>query len=277
MPADPQTHAIKGAAKAAKSVEDSSVALSIAGSDSGGGAGIQADLKTFTALGVFGTTAITCVTAQNPSAVNGVTKIPPRIVAQQIKMICDAFPVAAAKTGMLYSEDIVRAVARAVKKWRINPLVVDPVMIATSGAQLLREGAISALCTDLFPLATLITPNIFEAEVLAQREIKSLHDMQTAAEAIGRRWKTAVVVKGGHMKGKVLTNVLYDHDIVHSFEYPRVKTTSTHGTGCTFSAAITALLACGYILPEAVEDAGWFTARAVADSIRVGRYNALNP
>lgn len=260
-----------------KSVDRSCVALTIAGSDSGGGAGIQADLKTFTALGVFGTTAITCVTAQNPSAVKGVTKIPPRMVAQQAQMICDAFPVAAAKTGMLYSADIIKAVATAVRRHKILPLVVDPVMIATSGAQLLCDGAISALCTNLFPLATLITPNIFEAEVLAQRKIKSVRDMQAAAEAIGRRWNTAVVVKGGHMKGKMLTNVLYDHDIVHSFEYQRVKTTSTHGTGCTFSAAITALLACGYILPEAVEDAGWFTARAVADSIRVGRYNALNP
>lgn len=263
-------------AKSVKSVDSLPVALAIAGSDSGGGAGIQADLKTFTALGVFGTTAVTCVTAQNPSDVRGVAKIPPRMVALQIKMICDAFPVAAAKTGMLYSADIVKSVAASVRKHRIRPLVVDPVMIATSGAQLLREDAIAALCADLLPLATLITPNILEAEVLADLEINSILDMQIAAEGIGRRWKTAVVVKGGHMKGRTVVNTLYDRGTMNAFEYPRIKTVSTHGTGCTFSSAIAALLARGYGLSSAVEEAGWFTAKAVADSISVGRHRALN-
>ena len=263
--------------KSAKSVDNPSVALTIAGSDSGGGAGMQADLKTFTALGVFGTTAITCVTAQNPLAVKGVAKIPPRTVALQIRMICDAFPVAAAKTGMLYSADIIKAVAAAVRRHKVSPLVVDPVMIATSGAHLLRKDAIAAMCADIFPLATLITPNIFEAEVLADRKISTVKDMGIAAKDIGQRWNTAVVVKGGHMTGKILVNVLYAQGAIHAFEYPRVKTTSTHGTGCTFSAAITALLARGHPLPRAVEEAGWFTAKAVANSIRVGRHMALNP
>ena len=262
--------------KSAKSVDHLPVAMTIAGSDSGGGAGIQADLKTFTALGTFGTTAITCVTAQNPTGVKAIAAVPSRIVALQIRMIREAFPVAAAKTGMLYSADIIKAVARAVKRLRIGPLVVDPVMIATSGAPLLRNGAIGALCGDLLPLATVITPNIPEAELLDDCDINSLFDMQLAAEGIGRHWNTAVVVKGGHMTGKVLANVLYDHGAMHVFEYPRVKTTSTHGTGCTFSAAIAALLARGYNLPKAVEEAGWFTARAVADARRAGRHRTLN-
>lgn len=262
--------------KSVKSVDHLPVALTIGGSDSGGGAGIQADLKTFTALGVFGTTAITCVTAQNPGDIRGVARVPEKIIALQIRMICDAFPVAAAKTGMLYSAEIVRTVARAVKNRSIRPLVVDPVMIATSGAPLLRNDAVGALCGDLLPLAAVITPNIPEAEFLADYEINSLLDMQIAAEGIGRRWKTAVVVKGGHLPGKHVANALYDRGAMHVFEYPRIKTGPTHGTGCVFSAAVTALLARGQSLPAAVEEAGWFTATAVADAIRVGRHRALN-
>lgn len=254
-----------------------SVALTIAGSDSGGGAGIQADLKTFTALGVFGTTAITCVTAQNPSAVKAVAAVPSGVVAAQIRMVHDAFPVASAKTGMLYSTDIIKTVARTVKRLRIQPLVVDPVMIATSGASLLRKDAVAALCGELLPLASIVTPNIPEAEALADFEIKSLADMQRAAEGIGSHWNTAVVVKGGHMKGKVLANVLYDRGIIHVYEYPRVRTTSTHGTGCTFSAAIAAFLARGCSLPDAVEEAGWFTGKAVANAMSAGRHLVLNP
>ncbi len=253
------------------------VAMTIAGSDSGGGAGLQADLKTFNRLGVFGTTAVTCVTAQNPSAVKAVAAIPSRVVSLQIRMIRDAFPVAATKTGMLYSADIIKAVARAVRELRITPLVVDPVMVATSGARLLRMDAIHALCDELLPLASVVTPNIPEAELLANCTIASRFDMQLAAEWIGRQWNVPVVVKGGHMKDKVLANVLYDRGAMHVFECPRVKTKSTHGTGCTFSAAIAALLARGHGLPAAVEEAGLFTANAVAMSLRVGRHMALNP
>ena len=249
--------------KSAKSVNRLPVALTIAGSDSGGGAGIQADLKTFAAFGVFGTTAITCITAQNPRRVAGIARVSPRMAALQIRMVCEAFPVAAAKTGMLYSAELIKAVAGAIRKHRIAPLVVDPVMIATSGAALLREDALSALYGHLLPLATVITPNIPEAEVLADWKIESLLDMQIAAEGIGRRWKTAVVVKGGHMKGRMLVNALYDRGTMRTFELPRVKTASTHGTGCAFSAAIAAGLANGMSLPDAVEQAGGFVAKTL--------------
>lgn len=251
------------------------VVMTIAGSDSGGGAGIQADLKTFTALGVFGTTAITCVTAQNPSAVKAVSAVPASIVVDQISMINEAFRPAAAKTGMLYSADIITAVAKAVKGFKIRPLVVDPVMIATSGAHLLRSDAVGALCDELLPLATVITPNIQEAEFLADMEINTVPKMKIAAAAMGRRWRTAVVVKGGHLGGRTVVNVLYDRRTTSLIEHPRSRARSTHGTGCTFSAAIAALLAHGHPLREAVTGAGIFVARAVAGSLSVGKHHAL--
>jgi len=250
--------------------------LTIAGSDSGGGAGIQADLKTFSALGVFGTTAITCVTVQNPDDVSAVASVPETIVALQIRKVCDAFPVAAAKTGMLYSADIIKSVARAVKRNRIGRLVVDPVMIATSGAPLMRNDALGALCRNLLPLASVVTPNIPEAEVLAGMSIRGVLDMEIAAGRIGRRWKTAVVVKGGHLKGKTLVNVLFDDGVIHTFRLPRVRASSTHGTGCVFSASVAAYLAHGRDLPDAVGRAGKFVARAIATSVRVGKHDALN-
>jgi len=259
-----------------KSADRLPAALTIAGSDSGGGAGIQADLKTFAALGVFGTTAITCLTAQNPTAVSRIDPVDPKMVAAQIRMVCEAFPVKAAKTGMLYSAGIIKSVARAVKKHRISRLVVDPVMIATSGANLLRGDAIAALYEDLLPLASVITPNIQEAEILADMEICTVLDMQIAAESIGRRWKTAVVVKGGHLGGRTVVNVLYDRGTMRTFELQRIKTGATHGTGCTFSAAITAGLARGLSLPEAVEQAGRFVARALTNAVPVGRFKPLN-
>ena len=230
------------------------VVMTIAGSDSGGGAGIQADLKTFAALGVFGTSAITCLTAQNPSEVRGILAVTPAMVTLQVETICAFFRVAAAKTGMLYSAAIIEAVARTIKHRRIPWLVVDPVMIATSGKRLLRRDAVSALCNWLLPLADVITPNRPEAEALCGQTIGTLPDMESAAREIGARYHAACVVKGGHLPGNAVVDVLFSARRIYRFRSARLRV-STHGTGCMFSAALTALLAQGIDLPEAVRDA----------------------
>ena len=230
------------------------VCLTIAGSDSGGGAGIQADLKTFAARGVFGTSAITCLTAQNPGGVAGIHAAPARFVALQIESVFDGFPVAAAKTGMLYSAAIVRAVVRC---WRARgcaapPLVVDPVMLATSGARLLRADAVRALIEELLPLAAVVTPNLPEAEALAGMTIRTPDGMAAAARRIHARCGCACVVKGGHLQsGTSVLDVLWDGVRLHQFRCPRVAAHETHGTGCVFSATLAAGLARGQSLPRA--------------------------
>ena len=240
------------------------VALTIAGSDSGGGAGIQADLKTFAALDVFGTSAITCVTAQNPSGVRGVVAIEPSFVGLQIAAVRDGFEIKAAKTGMLYSAPIIRVVAREVKRAGIPILVVDPVMVATSGARLLRPDALRALCGALLPIATVVTPNVPEAEVLCGHPIASLADLKRAAREIGERFGIACIAKGGHLEGREVTDVLCAGGRCRVFSSPRVPAVSTHGTGCTFSAALTAWLARGATLAKATERAKAFVTAALA-------------
>ncbi|MFH1476477.1 MAG: bifunctional hydroxymethylpyrimidine kinase/phosphomethylpyrimidine kinase [Verrucomicrobiota bacterium] len=230
------------------------VVMTIAGSDSGGGAGIQADLKAFAALGAFGASAITCLTAQNPSEVRGILAVTPAMVTLQVKTIFAGFHVAAAKTGMLYSAAIIEAVARTLKRRRIPWLIVDPVMIATSGARLLRRDAVSTLCNRLLPLADVITPNLPEAEALCGQIIGNLHDMESAAREIGTRYHAACVVKGGHLPGNEVVDVLFYAGRRYSFRSARLRV-SSHGTGCMFSAALTALLARGADLPEAVRGA----------------------
>lgn len=230
------------------------VVMTIAGSDSGGGAGIQADLKAFAAFGAFGASAITCLTAQNPSEVRGIMAVTPAMVTLQVETICAFFSVAAAKTGMLYSAAIIAAVARTIKRRRIPWLVVDPVMIATSGKRLLRRDAERALCNRLLPLADVITPNLPEAEVLCGHAIRTLRDMESAAREIGTRYHAACVVKGGHLPGQTATDVLYHSGHIHSFRSARLRV-ATHGTGCMFSAALTALLARGIDLPGAIRGA----------------------
>ena len=230
------------------------VVMTIAGSDSGGGAGIQADLKAFAALGAFGTSAITCLTAQNPSEVHGILAVTPAMVTLQVETICAGFPVAAAKTGMLYSTAIIEAVARTIKHRRIPWLVVDPVMIATSGTRLLRRDAVRVLCNRLLPLADVITPNLPEAEALCSHAIGTLRDMESAAREIGTRYRAACVVKGGHLPDQTVTDMLYHSGRIYSFRSARLQV-STHGTGCMFSAALTALLARGIDLPGAVQGA----------------------
>lgn len=235
--------------------------MSIAGSDSGGGAGIQADLKTFTALGVWGTTALTCLTAQNPRAVRAVAAVTPAMVARQVDAICEGFAVQAVKTGMLYNAGIIRAVARELARRRFRYVVVDPVMVATSGARLLRRDAVQALCHNLLPLATVATPNVPEAEALAGMAIDSLADQRQAARLIAEKYKIACVVKGGHLSGRYCVDVLHQGGRAWFFKHARVKAPSTHGTGCTFSAALAAALAQGQPLPDAVRRARRYVRR----------------
>jgi len=253
------------------------VVLTIAGSDSGGGAGIQADLKTFEATGVFGTSAITCVTAQNPDAVTGVQALDPDMVKRQIAAVCAGFPVAAAKTGMLYSAGIVRAVAESLSEHPVGILVVDPVMVATSGARLLRDDAVSALRELILPRATVVTPNVPEAEVLAGCTIRTPADVRSSAARLAVEFRTAFVLKGGHMEsGADVVDVLAEKDgRIFDFRTPRLNARETHGTGCTFSAALAAYLALGSSLPEAVGKAQSFVARALESAVPEGRHSPL--
>jgi hydroxymethylpyrimidine kinase/phosphomethylpyrimidine kinase len=255
---------------------DVPVALTIAGSDSGGGAGIQADLKTFAALGVFGTSAITCVTAQNPDAVTAIAALEPSIIERQIDAVCDGFPVAAAKTGMLYAAPIIEAVAATVKRRGIRPLVVDPVMVATSGARLLREDAIRCLCERLLPLCTVVTPNLPEAEILCGHPIRSPDELTVAAREISVRFHVACVAKGGHLAGDAVLDVLFADGECTVFEDRRIAVQETHGTGCTFSAALTAHLALGLPLRDAAREAKAFVTRALSRARPAGRHVPLN-
>jgi hydroxymethylpyrimidine/phosphomethylpyrimidine kinase len=239
------------------------VALTIAGSDSGAGAGIQADLKTFAALGVYGVTVLTAVTAQNTVGVRAVQEIDPAIVAAQLDAVAEDFPILALKTGMLSSVSIIAAVAAGIRRHRLARLVVDPVMVAKSGDRLLREDAVGALRTLLLPLADLVTPNLPEAEVLSGRPIHSIADRVEAARAIIQLGARAVVVKGGHADDDPVVDLLVDADGAHEFRAPRIRTTSTHGTGCTFSAAITAGLANGLAPHAAVAQAKTYVSLAL--------------
>ena len=253
------------------------IALTIAGSDSGGGAGIQADLKTFAALGVHGTNAITCITAQNPCGVSGIQPIRAEMVRRQMEAVFAELRPDAVKTGMLFSTEIIRIVAKFFSQGRRPPLVVDPVMVATSGAVLLQPSAIRALKTELLPLAAVVTPNLDETEILIGRKLRALSDLPVAARAIHARYGCAVLVKGGHLReGANAVDVLFDGKQLRVYSSPRVNGVSTHGTGCTYSAAMAAGLAAGKSLPEAVAAAKRFITQAIAGSYRIRRHFALN-
>lgn len=254
------------------------IALTIAGSDSGGGAGIQTDLKTFAALRCHGTSAITCITAQNPRAVTGIQPVRPDLVRDQMAAVMGALPVGAAKTGMLFSADIINRVADFWEAGRRPPLVVDPVMVATSGAVLLKPSAIRALKERLLPRAVLITPNLDEAQLLVGRKLRTLEDLLEAAESLHATFGAAALVKGGHLdlQGEAV-DVLFDGKRFTVLKTRRIKGVTTHGTGCTYSAAITAYLARGAKLEAAVRAAKQFITRAIAHSYRIGRYQALYP
>lgn len=229
------------------------IALTIAGSDSGGGAGIQADLKTFAALKVFGTSAITALTSQNSLGVQDVFDIPAAVVAKQIESVLSDFPVMAAKTGMLSRADTIETVASSLERFHLDALVVDPVMVAQSGDSLIAGDAVEALIEHLLPRALLVTPNVPEAERLSGLSIEGPDDMVEAARAIASLGPKAVLVKGGHLDGEVMTDILFFQDRVTRFQSPRQDTNNTHGTGCTLSSAIAAELATGRTLTKAVE------------------------
>ena len=246
-------------------------ALTIAGSDSGGGAGIQADLKTFAAHGVYGTSAITALTAQNTVAVDGVHMVPDEFVTAQIEAIVSDIGCHAVKTGMLANSTIVEAVAAAVESLELPNLVVDPVMIAKSGDQLLDEEAVHAVRWTLLRLARVVTPNIPEAEVLENMTIATPADMKEAARRIAMLKPTAVVIKGGHLPGPDVIDVLLEGGEFREWVGPRIEGPNTHGTGCTFAAAIAAHLAKGAALSEAVPAAKSYVEGAMRHGVPLGR------
>ena len=245
-------------------------AMTIAGSDSGGGAGIQADLKTFAALGVYGTSVLTAITAQNTVGVRGVHEISVEMVAAQIESVISDIGADAVKTGMLVSSDIIETVARELAHFRVDRLVVDPVMVAKSGDRLLREEAVDAMRRSLLPLATVVTPNIPEAETLAGMKIESRADARRAAEKIVSMRAKAVVVKGGHLPGPPV-DLFYDGREFREYSAPRIETRNTHGTGCTFASAIAAGLARGMEIVDAVAAAKEYVTEAIRHSFDVGQ------
>ena len=263
------------------------VMLTIAGSDSGGGAGIQADLKTFGALGTFGTTAITAITAQNPEGVTAIQAIDAPVVAAQIAAVGGYFDVGAAKTGMLFSVEIIEAVAaaygalRTAKEapggQRVPPLVVDPVMVATSGAKLLNDDAIAALEQHILPLATIVTPNMDEAAILSGRPVETAEDLEVAARAIYDRCGVAVLVKGGHLKDvDEVVDCCFDGQDVYEYRAPFMHGINTHGTGCTLSAAIAVYLMRGYGPVDAMSEGREFLRKTLAEGLPVGKAVLLN-
>jgi hydroxymethylpyrimidine/phosphomethylpyrimidine kinase len=253
------------------------IALTVAGSDSGGGAGIQADLRTFASLGVHGTSAITCITAQNPKGVLGIQACRPEIVRQQLEAVFAELPPAAVKTGMLYSAEIIRAVSRFFKRGPRPTLVVDPVMVSTSGARLLKPSAIALLERELLPLAALVTPNLDEAEILVGAKLRSAEDLRVAARALHKRFGCAALVKGGHLRGlREAVDIFYDGKQELLLTAPFVRGVSTHGTGCTYSAAVAGCLAKGLPLARAVQQAKEYITQAIARSQVAARHSLLN-
>jgi hydroxymethylpyrimidine/phosphomethylpyrimidine kinase len=247
------------------------VVLTIAGSDSGAGAGIQADLKTFAAFGVYGVCAITAVTAQNTQGVAAVEVISASVVRAQIRAVMADFPVGAAKTGMLATAEVVRAVADAVRELRVPNLVVDPVMVAKSGDSLLTADAVAAIRAALLPLAAVVTPNLPEAEALAGIAIRSEHDAEEAARRIRALGPAAVIVTGGHAESLDIVDLLFDGVSVRAFPQQRIPGSDTHGTGCTFAAAVAAHLSLGRSLTDAVPVAQRYIAGAIAGAPRLGQ------
>ncbi|HEY0810764.1 MAG TPA: bifunctional hydroxymethylpyrimidine kinase/phosphomethylpyrimidine kinase [Longimicrobiales bacterium] len=246
------------------------VALTIAGSDSGGGAGIQADLKTFHAFGVFGTSAITAITAQNTLGVTGVHAIPTDMVRQQIYAVAYDFDVAACKTGMLATRELVELVARVIAEEQLPNYVLDPVMVATSGDRLLDHDAEAAIVEHLLPMCSIVTPNLNEASILAGMDVTDEAQMHTAAQTLVQRGARAALIKGGHLETDDIVDVLLEGGEFTVFRKQKLATTSTHGTGCTLSAGITAGLALGWSLRIAVERALAFVHTAIATAPAIG-------
>jgi len=256
---------------------DVPVALSIAGSDSGGGAGIEADLKAFAAVGVHGAIALTALTAQNSTGVFGVFPVSPDFVFKQIEVVFEDMGINAAKTGMLFNSEIISAVCEAIDKFKF-PVVVDPVMIAKSGAPLLKDDAIDTLISELIPRALIVTPNVFEAERIYGSKISNIADAEHAAKEISKLGVKAVVIKGGHLSGDESTDILFYRGRTWRFSLPRLNSKNTHGTGCCFSAAIAGYLAKGFSIVEAVKRAKELTYYAIMYGLPVGKgVGSVNP
>ena len=253
------------------------VALTIAGSDSGGGAGIQADLKTFHQFGVFGTSVITAVTAQNTAGVHAWQALPAGLVSQQIDALATDLPPDAVKSGMLGSGELVETVAAGIERYALRHYVLDPVMVATSGDRLLEAAAETQIAGRLVPLAALVTPNLDEARILVQHDVRTPDEMERAGRALLRMGARAALVKGGHLAGDEVVDVLVTDGSVRRFARPRIDSTSTHGTGCTLSAAIVAGLALGRPLEQAVADALDYVHRAIAAAPGLGRSGGHGP
>lgn len=259
-----------------------SVALTIAGSDSSAGAGIQADLKTFRALGVYGLTAVTCVVAEVPGKVSKIEPLSAEIVREQIAVLAENFQISAIKTGLLCSAEIISAVAKSLVDFASNiPVIVDPVITATGGDPLLKRDAIRNYESELFPLATLITPNLDEAKALLGKEITSRESMERAGLELEEKFKTSILLKGGHLPGKDAVDLLFHGGAITRFWAPFVRDVATHGTGCTYSAAITAGIAERMSLEDSIARAKKFVTACIADhfrwqSNRGGNIDALN-
>ncbi|MGB9474983.1 MAG: bifunctional hydroxymethylpyrimidine kinase/phosphomethylpyrimidine kinase [Candidatus Udaeobacter sp.] len=277
-----QAKAERPTARARRPTKNVPVALSIAGSDSSAGAGIQADLKTFSALGVYGLTAVTCVVAEIPGKVSRIEPVTGEIVREQTEVLAKNFPIAAIKTGLLCSGEIISAVARAIRDIakmpmpRI-PLVIDPVFIATSGDPLIEPAGIETYEKELFPLANLITPNLDEAGRLLGRKIKDQQSMHIAGKELQNKYGTGILLKGGHLQGDYAIDLLFVEGKVIEFSAPKTSGVATHGTGCIYSAAITAGLALGRPLEKAISEAKKFVTKSIQNHLQWGGLHALNP
>jgi hydroxymethylpyrimidine/phosphomethylpyrimidine kinase len=269
-----KANAERRAPNAQSRIQQVPVALTIAGSDSSAGAGIQADLKTFTALGVYGLTAVTCVVAEIPGKVSRIEPISPEMVREQIEVMANNFPIAAIKTGLLCSAGIISAVTRAIVDLGVKvkhprlPVVVDPVITATGGDPLLQPDAVAVYKNELFPLATLITPNLDEAAQLGANEIKDRESMQRAGKQLENEFKTAILLKGGHLPGTEAIDLLFANGKVIEFTGPFIRDVATHGTGCTYSAAIAAGLASGLSIEPAIKRAKEFVSNCIVHRFR---------
>jgi len=244
--------------------------LTIAGSDSSAGAGIQADLKTFAALDVYGTSVITALTAQNTREVMAIHEAPPEFISAQIDAVVQDIRPDAVKTGMLSSAAIIEVVAQKLRQYALLNIVVDPVMVSKGGARLLREDAVAALREHLFPLADVVTPNIPEAEALVGYHLRTYLQIHEAAREIHDMGPGNVVIKGGHREGETVVDILFDGREIHEFSGPRIHTTSTHGTGCTFASAVAANLALGESVPGAVALAREYVEGALLNAYPLG-------
>ncbi len=247
------------------------VALTIAGSDSSGGAGIQADIKTFTAFKVYGASAITAITSQNTLGIESITELPEDIVQSQIEVVVRDIGCDSVKIGMLLSPSLVKAVAKKLKEFSLERIVVDPVMFSKNGCNLLRKEAVPVFENTIIPLATLLTPNIVEAEIFSGMKIKNLEDMKKAAEKIKTLGCKNVLIKGGHLEGRFAIDVLFDGYSFKEFVEEKIETKNTHGTGCTYSSAICAGLAKGWSLVEAINTAKHYITGAIRNSLDLGK------